>query len=109
MNWESASVPAGKFDDPPGDGQVEWREVSLPARGGDVIRLFLTRSSVPGSSFPAVASSFAVELIFDLCMAIPIMAFELEGDALAGADTALAFTDAGPMLGGAAAAITRVV
>jgi beta-mannosidase len=35
MNWESASVPAGKFDDPPGDGQVEWREVSLPARGGD--------------------------------------------------------------------------
>jgi uncharacterized membrane protein YbhN (UPF0104 family) len=47
----------------------------VPARGGDVIRLFLTRSSVPGSSFPAVASSFVVELIFDLCMAIPIMAF----------------------------------
>jgi uncharacterized membrane protein YbhN (UPF0104 family) len=47
----------------------------VPARGGDVIRLFLTRSSVPASSFPAVASSFAVELIFDLCMAIPILAF----------------------------------
>jgi uncharacterized membrane protein YbhN (UPF0104 family) len=47
----------------------------VPARGGDVIRLFLSRSSVPGSSFPAVASSFAVELIFDLCMAIPILAF----------------------------------
>jgi len=47
----------------------------VPARGGDVIRLFLTRSSVPGSSFPAVASSFFVELIFDLCMAIPILAF----------------------------------
>lgn len=47
----------------------------VPARGGDVIRLFLTRSSVPGSSFPAVASSFAVELIFDLCMAIPILGF----------------------------------
>jgi uncharacterized membrane protein YbhN (UPF0104 family) len=47
----------------------------VPARGGDVIRLFLTRTSVPGSSFPAVASSFAVELIFDLCMAIPILAF----------------------------------
>jgi glycosyltransferase 2 family protein len=47
----------------------------VPARGGDVIRLFLTRTSVPGSSFPAVASSFVVELIFDLCMAIPIMAF----------------------------------
>jgi uncharacterized membrane protein YbhN (UPF0104 family) len=47
----------------------------VPARGGDVIRLFLTRSSVPDSSFPAVASTFAVELIFDLCMAIPILAF----------------------------------
>ena len=35
MNWESASVPAGTFDGPPGDGQVEWREVSLPARGSD--------------------------------------------------------------------------
>jgi uncharacterized membrane protein YbhN (UPF0104 family) len=47
----------------------------VPARGGDVIRLFLTKSSVPNSSYPAVASSFAVELIFDLCMAVPIMAF----------------------------------
>jgi uncharacterized membrane protein YbhN (UPF0104 family) len=47
----------------------------VPARGGDVVRLFLTKSSVPNSSFPAVASSFAVELIFDLCMAIPVLAF----------------------------------
>jgi beta-mannosidase len=35
MNWESASVSAGTFDRPPGDGDVEWREVSLPARGSD--------------------------------------------------------------------------
>jgi uncharacterized membrane protein YbhN (UPF0104 family) len=47
----------------------------VPARGGDVVRLFLTKTSVPRSSFPAVASSFAVEMIFDLCMAIPILAF----------------------------------
>ena len=47
----------------------------VPARGGDVIRLFLTKSRVPSSSYPAVASSFAVELIFDLCMAVPILAF----------------------------------
>jgi glycosyltransferase 2 family protein len=47
----------------------------VPARGGDVIRLFLTKSRVPNSSYPAVAASFAVELIFDLTMAIPIMAF----------------------------------
>jgi uncharacterized membrane protein YbhN (UPF0104 family) len=47
----------------------------VPARGGDIVRLFLTKSRIPNSSYPAVASSFTVELIFDLCMAIPIMAF----------------------------------
>jgi uncharacterized membrane protein YbhN (UPF0104 family) len=47
----------------------------VPARGGDVVRLFLTRTAVPNSSFPAIAATFAVELIFDLCMAIPVLAF----------------------------------
>jgi uncharacterized membrane protein YbhN (UPF0104 family) len=47
----------------------------VPARGGDVVRLFLTKTSVPNSSYPAVASSFAVELIFDLCIAVPVLAF----------------------------------
>jgi uncharacterized membrane protein YbhN (UPF0104 family) len=47
----------------------------VPARGGDVIRLFLTKTAVPNSSYPAVASSFSVELIFDLCIAVPVLAF----------------------------------
>jgi uncharacterized membrane protein YbhN (UPF0104 family) len=47
----------------------------VPARGGDVVRLFLTKTRVPNSSYPAVASAFSVELLFDLCMAIPILAF----------------------------------
>ncbi len=47
----------------------------VPARGGDVVRLFLTRSSVRGSSYPAVGSSFFVEQIFDLTLAIPILLF----------------------------------
>ena len=47
----------------------------VPARGGDLIRLFLTKSSVPNSSYPAVASSFAVELVFDLSMAVFILIF----------------------------------
>ena len=47
----------------------------VPARGGDVVRLFLTKTSVPNSSYPAVASSFAVEQIFDLTLAIPILLF----------------------------------
>jgi uncharacterized membrane protein YbhN (UPF0104 family) len=47
----------------------------VPARGGDVVKLFLVRTSIPNSSFPAVGSSFFVEAIFDLCMAIPILTF----------------------------------
>jgi len=47
----------------------------VPARGGDIIKLFLTKTSIPHSSYPAVGSSFFVEAIFDLCMAIPILVF----------------------------------
>jgi uncharacterized membrane protein YbhN (UPF0104 family) len=47
----------------------------VPARGGDVVRLFLTKTSVPRSSYPAVGSSFVVEQIFDLTLAIPILIF----------------------------------
>jgi uncharacterized protein (TIRG00374 family) len=47
----------------------------VPARGGDVLKLFLGRSSVPESSYPAIASSMAVEGIFDLCIAVPVLAF----------------------------------
>ena len=47
----------------------------IPARGGDVVRLFLTRNSVPNSSYPAVAASFVVELIFDVTMGSLILLF----------------------------------
>jgi uncharacterized membrane protein YbhN (UPF0104 family) len=47
----------------------------VPARGGDVIRLFLTRQSVPDSSYPAVGSSFAVEMIFDACIGVLVLSF----------------------------------
>ena len=41
----------------------------VPARGGDVIKLFLTKTSVPNSSYPAVASAMFVENVFDATMA----------------------------------------
>ncbi|HEU4655961.1 MAG TPA: lysylphosphatidylglycerol synthase transmembrane domain-containing protein [Capillimicrobium sp.] len=47
----------------------------VPARGGDVMKLFLVKTSVPNSTYPAVASSFLVESVFDLTMAIPILTF----------------------------------
>jgi uncharacterized protein (TIRG00374 family) len=47
----------------------------IPARGGDVIRLFLTRTSVAGSSYPAVAAATFVEVVFDASMAVFILGF----------------------------------
>ena len=47
----------------------------IPARGGDVIKVFLTRTTIPSSSYPALASSMAVEAVFDLVMAVPILIF----------------------------------
>jgi glycosyltransferase 2 family protein len=47
----------------------------IPARGGDVVRLFLARSAVPRSSYPAVAATFVVELGFDIAMGSLILAF----------------------------------
>src|SRR6201991_4087407 len=46
-----------------------------PARGGDVVRLFLTKTSIPNSSYPAVAASFVVELGFDVAMGSLILIF----------------------------------
>ena len=47
----------------------------IPARGGDVVRLFLTKTSVPRSSYPAVGASFAVEAVFDAVMGVFILGF----------------------------------
>ncbi len=47
----------------------------VPARGGDVIKLFLTRSSIPGSRYPTVAAAFFVESIFDACVGVLVLIF----------------------------------
>lgn len=47
----------------------------IPARGGDVVRLFLTKTSIPNSSYPAVAATFVVELGFDVAMGSLILIF----------------------------------
>jgi uncharacterized protein (TIRG00374 family) len=49
--------------------------MTIPVRGGTVVRLFLTKTSVPNSSYPAVASSFLVDNVFDLIVAVPILLF----------------------------------
>jgi uncharacterized membrane protein YbhN (UPF0104 family) len=47
----------------------------VPARGGDVIKLFLTRSSIPGASYPSVAAAFFVESIFDASVGVLVLIF----------------------------------
>lgn len=78
FNILRAAYPAERF---------RWRDIwgayfagygvnsVIPARGGDVVRLFLSKRSIPGSSYPAVAASFVVELGFDLAMGALILTF----------------------------------
>jgi uncharacterized protein (TIRG00374 family) len=47
----------------------------VPARGGDIIKLFLTRSSIPGSRYPTVAAAFFVESIFDASVGVLVLIF----------------------------------
>ena len=47
----------------------------VPARGGDVIKLFLTRSSIPGSTYPTVAAAFFVESVFDASVGVLVLIF----------------------------------
>lgn len=47
----------------------------VPARGGDIIKLFLTKTSVPNSTYPAIGAAFLVEAGFDLSMGVFILTF----------------------------------
>ena len=47
----------------------------VPARGGDLIKLFLAKSSVPGSRYPTVAAAFFVESIFDASVGLLVLIY----------------------------------
>jgi uncharacterized membrane protein YbhN (UPF0104 family) len=47
----------------------------IPARGGDVIKLFLVKQSIPHATYPAVGAAICVEAIFDAIMAVFILGF----------------------------------
>jgi uncharacterized membrane protein YbhN (UPF0104 family) len=47
----------------------------VPARGGDVIKLFLVKTSIPHSTYSAIAAAFFVELGFDASMGAFILIF----------------------------------
>ena len=78
FNSLRAAYPAATF---------QWRRVwgaylaavgfnnVVPARGGDVIKLFLTKSSIPGSRYPTVAAAFFVESVFDASVGVLVLIF----------------------------------
>ena len=69
------------------DKDFRWREIwgaymagygfnsVIPARGGDLVRLFLTKNAVPGSTYSATGAAFTVELGFDIVFGSAILLF----------------------------------
>jgi glycosyltransferase 2 family protein len=68
---------------------IRWRRIAgayvagvginsiLPARAGDVTKIYLAKHSVPNSSYPAVTSSFFVDSVFDTPVGILVLLFAL--------------------------------
>lgn len=49
----------------------------MPAHAGDAIKVFLAKKSIPGSSYPAVVSSFAVLAPFDTTLGLCVLTYAL--------------------------------
>jgi glycosyltransferase 2 family protein len=67
------------------DTRVRWRSVLgaylggvglnavMPARSGDVLKLFLVHRRVEGSTYPTLAATLVVETLFDACVGILLL------------------------------------
>jgi uncharacterized membrane protein YbhN (UPF0104 family) len=67
------------------EARVRWRDVLggylggvglnaiTPARGGDVLKLFLVKRRVEGSSYPTLAATLVVETLFDAVVGIVLL------------------------------------
>jgi glycosyltransferase 2 family protein len=77
---------------------IQWRRIAgayvagvgvnsvLPARAGDVTKIYLAKQSVPNSSYPAVTSSFFVDSVFDTPVGLMVLAYALTTGALPSLD-----------------------
>ncbi|HKS79378.1 MAG TPA: lysylphosphatidylglycerol synthase transmembrane domain-containing protein [Gaiellaceae bacterium] len=80
------------------DAVVRWRSVFgayaaggaasavLPARGGDVLKLFLVKQRIPGSKYPTLVATLAVDTLFDLVASVVLFAWALHLGVLPGLD-----------------------
>jgi uncharacterized membrane protein YbhN (UPF0104 family) len=70
----------------PGE-EIRWRDIwggymsgyavnnVFPLGGGNLVQLFLTRTSIPPSSYPTLAAALSTGVIFDWLIGVAIMAF----------------------------------
>jgi uncharacterized membrane protein YbhN (UPF0104 family) len=49
----------------------------IPAHAGDATKVFLVKRQIPGSSYPAVTSSFLVQTIFDTSVGILVLLYAI--------------------------------
>jgi uncharacterized protein (TIRG00374 family) len=49
----------------------------VPARAGDVTKVFLVKRQIPGSSYPAVTSSFLVQTVFDTSVGVLVLLYAI--------------------------------
>jgi uncharacterized membrane protein YbhN (UPF0104 family) len=49
----------------------------VPVRGGDVVKIYLAKRSIPDSRYPTVTSSFFVESVFDITAGSIVMLFAI--------------------------------
>ena len=49
----------------------------VPARAGDVTKVFLVKRQIPGSSYPAVTSSFLVQSVFDTTVGLLVLLYAI--------------------------------
>lgn len=49
----------------------------IPARAGDVTKVFLVKRQIPDSSYPAVTSSFLVQTVFDTSVGLLVLAYAI--------------------------------
>lgn len=49
----------------------------VPAHAGDVTKVFLVKRQIPGSSYPAVTSSFLVQTVFDTSVGVLVLLYAI--------------------------------
>lgn len=77
---------------------VRWRSVFgsyvsgaavnalLPARGGDVLKLYLVKHRIEGSAYPTLIATLAVDTLFDLVVSAALLVWALHLGVLPGLD-----------------------